>query len=79
MKILGVILMVIGVFVGLYLGIWWAFVGGIVDIVNEVKAVETSGLAIAIGAAKIVFFELIGGIPAVIVCGAGYLSFKWND
>jgi hypothetical protein len=77
MKILGVILMIAGVVIGVYLGIWWAFIGGIVDIIDAAKAADVSGMAIAMGAAKILFFELIGGVPGVIICGAGYLAYNW--
>lgn len=77
MKAIGVILMILGVCVGLYLGIWWAFIGGIVDVIDAAKATEISGVAVALGVAKILFFELIGGIPATIICGAGYLAYNW--
>ena len=77
MKAIGVILMVLGVVVGVYLGVWWAFVGGIVDIIEAAKATDVSGMAIALGAVKILFCELIGGVPGFIICGAGYLAYNW--
>jgi hypothetical protein len=77
MKVIGVILMVLGVLVGLYLGVWWGFIGGIVDIVGEVKAPEIDAMVLALGVAKIIFCELIGGVPGFIIGGGGYIMYNW--
>lgn len=49
---------------GLYISIWIMLIGGIVDIVNQIKAPETNSLIIARGVANIVLFEIpiVGGI-----------------
>lgn len=62
--VLGGILVVTGVFLGLYVGIWWGFIGGIVDIINEFKSVETDAMNIAMGVAKIVFSNIFGWLAA---------------
>lgn len=69
----GVILIIFGVCLGLYAGIWWAFVGGIVDIINEIKADETEAVTVAIGIVKILFAGFIGYASAAIFAIPGYL------
>ena len=66
MKIAGVLLMVAGVALGLYIGVWWAFIGGIVDVVNAVKAPEVAAFAVALGVAKIVFAGAIGWLGGIV-------------
>lgn len=74
--VIGVLMCIAGVVLGLYAGVWWAFIGGIVDIVNEVKAVDTSAMNIAIGCAKVVFAGGIGAFSAMILIlpGAALVS-----
>lgn len=48
-KILGYILMVCGVFFGIYMGVWWAFIGGIIEMVNGVTATPVEAASIAWG------------------------------
>lgn len=36
--IAGVLMVVAGIIAGLYIGIWWAFIGGIVEGISIVKA-----------------------------------------
>lgn len=62
--ILGVISIIVGIFMGLYVGIWWAFVGGIIEIVNGVQAVPANGSDIAIGICRVVFATGIGEVIA---------------
>ena len=68
-SIIGIILCALGVFVGLYIGVWVCFIGGIVDIVNEINnAIQASGslgaMNIAIGIVKIVFAGFLGVVSA---------------
>lgn len=55
----------------IYLGLWVCFIGGIVDLINQIKADETSSGTVAWGILKIVcagtitvIVSLIGGIIA---------------
>jgi hypothetical protein len=75
-QIIGAVLMVIGIAVGIYAGFWWAFVGGIVDIVDAVKAENIVAMDIAIGIAKIVFAGAIGTITAFVSIIPGYALFQ---
>lgn len=65
--VIGVLMCIAGVALGLYAGLWLAFIGGIVDIINEIKAVDTNAMNIAIGIVKIVFASAIGAFSAMIL------------
>ena len=60
-RILGIIIAIIGIALGIYVGFWLMFVGGITQIINSINPVN--GLGIALGIAKIIFCE-IGGLIA---------------
>ena len=64
--ILGLVLMVAGAAFGLYAGIWWAFVGGILDILREIKAPELDATSLAVGIAKVVFAGPIGWVSFAV-------------
>jgi hypothetical protein len=72
------ILMCLGAIVfGIWAGVWWAFIGGIVDVFNEFKAVDTNALNIGIGVAKVFFCGIIGWLAFVILWLPGtYLVAK---
>jgi hypothetical protein len=72
LDILGAILIVGGVVIGIYVGIWWAFVGGIMDVIHAVRAPELAGLAVAWGVLKICFAGLFGWVAAIPFMTAGY-------
>ena len=64
-KAVGLCLIVLGVAYGLYFGLWWAFIGGIIDVINEIRAPELSAAGVAIGIAKVVFAGFIGWASAL--------------
>ena len=55
-SIIGIVMMIAGIVLGLYLGIWWAFIGGIVQVINEIRADDLSAINVAIGIFR--FFAL---------------------
>jgi hypothetical protein len=71
MKVFGILLILAGAAFGLYAGLWWAFIGGIVDILNEVRAPELSSINVAIGVAKVVFSGLIGWASGMLLMVPG--------
>jgi len=73
---IGLLLMVAGIVLGLWAGVWWAFIGGIVDIIQQVRAPELSALTIAVGVAKIVFAGAIGAFSAMLLVIPGYVMLK---
>lgn len=58
-KIIGILIAIVGIALGIYVGVWLMFIGGITQIVNSINPVN--GLGIAFGIARIVFCE-IGGL-----------------
>ncbi|MBI5733254.1 hypothetical protein HY967_04905 [Candidatus Jorgensenbacteria bacterium] len=65
---LGLFMMAVAVILGLYVGVVVCFIGGIVDLINQIKSpspVEAG--AIAWGIAKIVFATVAGWFSAVVV------------
>ena len=72
-QVIGIILMLVGVVVGVYAGLWWAFIGGIVDIIHAVRAPDLVAMDIAIGIAKVIFAGAIGTGAAFIAIIPGYV------
>jgi len=60
-KIIGISIAIVGIALGIYVGAWLMFIGGITQIVNSINPVN--GLGIALGIARIVFCG-IGGFIA---------------
>lgn len=67
--VLGILIAIAGIILGLYIGIYVLFVGGIMQIVNNIEPLHAK--EIVIGILKLVFCEL-GALPAYfgIVIGA---------
>jgi len=57
-KVIGILIAIVGIALGIYVGVWLMFVGGIVQIINSIN-----GLGIALGIARIIFCE-VGGLIA---------------
>jgi hypothetical protein len=76
MKVLGVLLILAGIGIGLYFGVWWAFVGGIIQIIEQVRAEHLDAMMVATGIAKVMFAGLIGwGAGAIcLIPGAALLN-----
>lgn len=60
-KVIGILIAIVGIALGIYVGVWLMFIGGIVQIVNSIN--PTNGLGIALGIVRIVFCE-VGGLIA---------------
>ncbi len=77
MKILlGIILILAGIALGIYVGFWLLFVGGIMTIINAIKADPVSATSIAWGAIKIIFAGAAGGLSfwALALPGIAFLK-----
>jgi len=72
----GFALCLAAIVVGLYMGIWWAFIGGIVDVINQIKAEEVSAIGVAVGIAKVFFSGLIGWLSFVLLFIPGQAMLK---
>ena len=65
-KVAGNTLMVIAICLAAYVGLWLMFIGGIVDIIDEIRDQTFESMAIAIGVVKIVFAGLAAVLAGVI-------------
>ena len=74
--ILGIFLMICGIGLGVYVGVWWCFIGGIVQIIEQVKAPELSALAVAFGVVKIFTAGLLGTLSGMFVFLPGLAMLK---
>lgn len=71
-KIIGILIAIAGIALGIYVGVWLMFIGGIVQIVNSINPLN--GLGIALGIVRIVFCEvgvLIAWLGIAIGSGIG--------
>lgn len=71
-KIIGILLILGGVALGLYLGVWVFLVGGIVDIVQGARTTPINGLRIVWGLVEVcVLASLVGGLAFRILALPG--------
>ena len=77
---IGIFMCLLGIILGLYAGFWWAFVGGIMDIIGEIRAPELSAMNLAIGIVKVFFAGLIGWAASLLflIPGAAMLQNDRN-
>lgn len=59
-SIVGLVFVFAGILSAFYGGLWWAFVGGIVQVINAVRADVLVESQVAFGIAKIVFSGFFG-------------------
>lgn len=75
-KVIGVLMMIAGIALGSYIGIWLCFVGGILDIVQVINLVinkeALEGMLLAFGILKIVLASLCGWLSAFILLVPGF-------
>ena len=74
--LVGFLMIVAGVIAGLYLGIWWAFIGGIASFIEAVKATPVEALDAAIAFARIWFSALIGWGACLVLVIPGLKLLK---
>jgi len=75
--ILGLALCIIGVLFGLYIGIWVCFIGGIVQVIEQIRAENLEPLKVALGIARVFFTGLAGWLSAIIfiIPGWGLITY----
>lgn len=82
MKILGCFLIISGIILGLYLGIWVCFIGGIIGLINAVVDISNGlgvdAMAIGIGVGKIIFAGLVGWLSALTLIYPGVSLISKN-
>ena len=75
---IGLLMIVSGVAFGVWAGVWWAFIGGIVQVIEQVRAPELSAAMVAYGVAKILFAGAIGVFSgmALVLPGIAMIGSK---
>lgn len=71
-RLLQILIIIASIALGLYVGIWTMFVGGIIQIVNGINPLN--GLEIATGICRIVFCEVATLIPMLGFLIAGIME-----
>jgi hypothetical protein len=69
--VIGVIIIVLGIILGLYVGVWFCLIGGIVQTIEAVRANPISSMDVAIGIARIFFSGLAGWCSFFMVWAIG--------
>lgn len=76
MRILGVLLILAGIALGLYVGVWLLFIGGIVGLITVVTDIANGlgvdGVLIGISIVKMMFASFIGYLSALILVVPGF-------
>ena len=74
----GVVLFFTGIALGLYLGVWWAFVGGVLTVYEGAAAVPVDLWLVSFGLIKFTLASVIGYasaaaciVPALLLMAAG--------
>lgn len=72
----GILLIVLGILLGLYVGLWLMFIGGIVALIHECQLHQSwqtiNGMVIALSIARIVFAGVVGTIAAWVCILPGF-------
>ena len=74
-KLIGILLIVAGVIFGIWLGVWVCFIGGIIHVIEQVRAPHIDATILALNIAKIVFAGFIGWVSAFALIFPGVAMF----
>lgn len=74
--LIGLLLVLGGVALGLYVGLWLMLVGGIVEIVRSIQADHLDGLRLALGIVRVIFANAVGVICGVVLIAPGAALMK---
>lgn len=69
--VLGLVVMTIGVLTGLYVAIWWGWIGGIVGIVEAIKANPVNSMDLTLGIVRLLFANFIGAVVGWLIFSFG--------
>ena len=70
--ILGVLLVLAGIALGLYVGVYLMLIGGIVGIIEQIKAPEIDAMTLALNIVKIPFAGFTGVLSAFVLIIPGF-------
>jgi hypothetical protein len=66
-NIIGVILLIASVVLGIYVGFWLCFIGGIIGLIEVIKSNNIDGMLVAINILKIMFAGFLGYGSALVL------------
>jgi hypothetical protein len=69
--VIGTIMILAGLALGLYLGLWVFFIGGIIKFINDVQVHPIVAGDIAWDVIRILVASTVGGVVAFLCCAAG--------
>lgn len=69
--IIGIVLILSGAFLGLYVGGWFLFIGGITEIFNEIQTTPISGEIMAVNIFRVLIAGFVGWIVFYLLCIPG--------
>ena len=75
-EIIGIILVLSGIILGLYLGVWICFIGGIVQVVSAFKQEEIEALSVAVGILRTISASFVGFASAALLIMPGASMLK---
>jgi len=70
--IFGLILLVGGVVLGIWLGVYVMFIGGLTQFINAIKSTPVPASELAFSVAKMLFAGVVGIASCLVVSGIGY-------
>jgi len=73
---IGCALVVAGIAAALWAGGWWAFVGGIAQVVDALQAYPVNGVAIGLGLLRVILAGAIGAVVGFVPIWPGILMIK---
>jgi hypothetical protein len=69
-NVLAILLIIGGVAFGIYFGLWFCFIGGIVQVIEQIRAEHLDAMTVATGLAKVFFATPLGvfagSIPVLV-------------
>lgn len=69
--VIGLSMIICGIALGIYVGIWICFIGGICQIIEQVKAETLVPMTVALGVLKIMGAGLVGLLSAIFLVVPG--------
>ena len=70
-QFVGLSFIILGICLMLYFGVWWAFIGGAVAVIEEIRSPQLNSLNLACGIARVFFAGAIGWVCGIIPMGIG--------
>jgi hypothetical protein len=74
--IFGLMLILAGIILGLWVGVYWGFVGGVIQIIEGAKHTPVEAKEIALGLARLWFAGLFGLLAAILPIAVGKALFE---